>query len=114
MSTKTIEINGKPHLQVEGAKGGRPRTIEVRTEYQARVVEQAREVSRDLGSKTGRLIPPDISLKQMYDYQRNTLASLGASKEDGTNAHALRHSYAQDRLEETGDRQWVAEELGRP
>lgn len=112
MSTKTVEINGRPHLQVEGAKGGRPRTLEIRTEYQARVVEQAREVSRELGSKTGRLIPPDLSLKQFYDYQRNTLASLGASKEDGTNAHAQRHSYAQDRLEETGDRQWVAEELG--
>lgn len=112
MSTKTIERDGRQFLKVEGAKGGRPRELAVRTEAQIRAVDQAREVSKELGSKTGRLIPPSASLKQMYDYQRNTLRSLGATKINATNMHAMRHEYAQERIQDTGDRKGVANELG--
>ena len=112
MSTKTVERDGKLYLKVEGAKGGRPRELAIRTEAQAQAVEKAREVSREIGSKTGRLIPPSVSLKQMYDYQRNTLRTLGATKINATNMHAMRHEYAQGRIQETGDRNGVAEELG--
>ena len=112
MSSKVIVVNGKPHLKVEGAKGGRPRMLSIRSESQVRAVNQAQEVSKDLGSKTGRLIPPEMSLKQMYDFQRNTLRALGATKENASNMHVMRHEYAQERLQETGDRMGVANDLG--
>lgn len=112
MSSKTVERDGKQYLKVEGSKGGRPRELAIRSEAQARAVDQARDVSRELGSKTGRLISPALSLKQMYDYQRNTLRTLGATKLNATNMHAMRHEYAQERIQETGDRKGVAEELG--
>jgi site-specific recombinase XerD len=112
MSSKTVEKDGKQYLQIEGSKGGRPRMVEIRTPEQAQAVEQVRSVAAALGNPTGRIIPTDMSLKQMYDYQRNTLAKLGATKANGANMHVVRHAWAQERLRDTGDRKLVAEDLG--
>jgi site-specific recombinase XerC len=112
MSTKTTEREGRIYLAVEGAKGGRPREIEVRTAAQMDAIAQAHRVSREVGNAQGRIIPPQMTLKQFYDFQRNTLRTLGASKEDGSNAHTQRHGYAQQRLAETDNRSQVATELG--
>ena len=112
MSSKVAEHDGKQYLQIEGTKGGRERELEIRTEAQMQAVEQAINVAQELGNANGRIIPPEMSLAQMYNYQRNTLASLGACKANGNNMHVMRHGYAQERLSESGDKKLVAEELG--
>ena len=112
MSNRVVDRHGRKYLQIEGAKGGRPRELELRSPEQARAVDRVREVARELGNAQGRIIPPQMTLKQFYDYQRNTLRALGASRADGSNAHSQRHGFAQQRLAETGNRSQVATELG--
>ncbi|WP_168206022.1 phage integrase N-terminal domain-containing protein [Geobacter sp. FeAm09] len=88
---KVVEREGKLYLQVEGAKCGRPRDLEVRTEAQLRAVQLAAEVSSALGSGTGRIMPPEMSLKGAVDAQRTLWRKLGGTKENNANMHAQRH-----------------------
>ena len=58
MSSKVETRNGKQYLTIEGAKGGRPRELAARTETQIKALQGVAETARDLGSGTGRIIPP--------------------------------------------------------
>ena len=100
------------HLVVEGTKGGRPRVLEIRTEAQITAVSKLQATSEALGSGTGRIIPPDMTLKQAYGAQRDLLHRLGATKANRCNPHASRHNYAQTRVSEGTSKTQVAEELG--
>ena len=92
------------HLVLKGSwtKGGRERTIPVRTEAQRDVLNRARRLA-GLGS----LIPSNRNYKHhMHVYEGNTLRA-GLSQ-----MHGLRHTYAQNRYEElTG---WKAPAAGGP
>ena len=80
------------HLVLKGSwtKGGRERTIPVRTEAQREVLNRARRLA-GLGS----LIPSNRNYRQhMRVYEGNTLRA-GLSQ-----MHGLRHAYAQNRYEE--------------
>jgi len=89
-------------LKASWTKGGRERTIPVRTEEQRNVLNRARRLA-GLGS----LIPSNRNYRQqMRVYEGNTCRA-GLSK-----MHGLRHAYAQNRYEElTG---WKAPAAGGP
>jgi len=110
--SRVAEIEGKLALEVLGAKGGRERTLEPQNEGQVRALEQYRDTSREIGNMNGKCIPPEMSSRQMYDYQRNTIRELGGTKANGSNMHTQRHEYAQGRISSGADRLAVAEELG--
>lgn len=110
--SRVIENDGRLALDVLGAKGGRERLLEPQNEAQIRALEQYRDISREIGNVNGKCIPPELSARQMYDYQRNTISGLGGTKENGANMHAMRHEYAQERILSGAGRLEVAEELG--
>lgn len=112
LSSKVETRAGKLYLSVEGAKGGRPRELEARTEGQVRAVQLVLETSKAVGSATGRIIPPGLSLKQAYDAQRNLWRACGGTRSAGANMHGERHGYARSRHEEGASNQKLMAELG--
>jgi site-specific recombinase XerD len=92
-SSKTENINGKEYLKIEGAKGGRPRSLPVETLEQKEAVARVKLISEK--QNTNGLIPPDKNLKQFYNFQKNVLTNLNATKANQANMHTLRHSFAQ-------------------
>jgi site-specific recombinase XerD len=82
-------------LKASWTKGGKVRTIPVRTEAQRDVLERAHRLAGG-----GPLIPPERNYRQQLRvYERHT-ANAGLSK-----LHGLRHQYVQSRYEElTGGR----------
>jgi integrase len=92
------------HLQLKASwtKGGRERTVPIRTQAQRALLEQAKQLAG-----TGALIPRGRSyIEQLRIYERHT-ANAGLSK-----MHGLRHAYAQQRyLEITG---WPSPHAGGP
>jgi len=90
------------HLKPSWTKGGRARTIPVRTEDQRWVLEQV----KSLAGK-GSLIPPERTYVEHLKIYESALQKAGISR-----AHGLRHAYAQRRYEElTG---WKAPHAGGP
>ena len=92
------------HLRLKASwtKGGKPRTVPVRTEHQRDVLDRARNFTG-----FGSLIPPQRSyVQQLRVYEGNTTRAGLSSM------HGLRHAYAQDRYEElTG---WKCPATGGP
>lgn len=82
-------------LKASWCKGGRARTVPVRT-------EQQRELLAELRVKypTGSLIHRDMSYKAMRDKYDNAVASVGLGK-----CHGLRHAYAHERYRELTGRE---------
>ena len=112
MSRVVLGTNGKPLLQVLGAKGGLIRYLAPKTLEQFRALEQYRDISRGIGNCNGKMIPPDLSSRQQYDYQRNVIRSLGGIKANNAHMHVQRHRYAQERIANGDKRQYVAVDLG--
>ncbi len=90
------------HLKASWTKGGKSRTIPIRTNDQRNLLDRIR---KQVGS--GSLIPQDRSyVQQLRVYERLT-ANAGLSR-----MHGLRHAYAQNRYEElTG---WKSPAAGGP
>lgn len=112
LSCKVEEINGKLFLTVAGAKGGRPRELEARNEAQLQAVQLVAETAKVLGSGTGKIIPPHLSLKQAYDAQRNLWRECGGTRASGSNMHGERHAYARERKAEGATKSEIMKELG--
>lgn len=89
-------------LKASWTKGGRARTVPIRTDEQRQVLEEVRKLARG-----GALIPPDKNYEeQLHRYERQ-IRDAGIK-----NPHGLRHAYAQRRYEEmTG---WKAPVDGGP
>lgn len=96
MSTRLVEKNGQVYLVIEGTKGGKERELPLETSGQLLAVQLAAEVSSALGSETGKIIPPGMSLKQAYNAQRNTWRALGGTRANSNNMHGARHGFARD------------------
>ncbi|WP_243374406.1 integrase domain-containing protein [Geotalea sp. SG265] len=105
-------MDGKLYLQVSGAKGGRPRALEVRTDQQLKAVQIADQVATALGSKSGRIMPPELTLKEAYDAQRTMWRNLGGTKENKAHMHSMRHTYAQESAKHGMSKQELMKELG--
>jgi len=89
-------------LKASWTKGGRERTVPVRTEAQRAVLNRARRLA-GLGS----LIPSSRNYRQQLRIYEGHTIRAGLS-----HMHGLRHAYAQDRCEElTG---WKASAAGGP
>jgi len=90
------------HLKASWTKGGRERTVPIRTQAQRALLEQAQQLAG-----LGALIPRGKTyVEQMRIYERHT-ANAGLSR-----MHGLRHAYAQERyLELTG---WPSPHAGGP
>jgi len=90
------------HLKASWTKGGRERTVPIRTREQRALLEQAKRLAG-----LGALIPRGRTyVQQMRIYERHT-ANAGLSR-----MHGLRHAYAQQRyLELTG---WPSPHAGGP
>ncbi len=89
-------------LKASWTKGGRARTVPIRTDEQRRLLEEIRKLA-----KGGALIPPNKNYEeQLHRYERQ-VRDAGIK-----NPHGLRHAYAQRRYEEeTG---WKAPLAGGP
>jgi len=96
MSAKFVDTPRGVALVVEGAKGGRPRELPIHNEAQLQASRIVAQVSQALGSKTGRIIPPEMSLAKAYNAQRTLWTDLGGTKESISHMHASRHSMAQE------------------
>jgi len=105
-----LDAQGRTYLQIEGSKGGRPRTVEIKTQEQRAIISKVQAYIRANDQKS--IIPRDQNLKQAITQQRNALSAAGATRADGSNAHALRHAYAQQRAAEGATRAQIADELG--
>jgi len=90
------------HLKASWTKGGRERTVPIRTQAQRALLEQAKRLAG-----FGSLIPRGRQyIEQLRIYERHT-ANAGLSK-----MHGLRHAYAQQRYRElTG---WASPHAGGP
>jgi len=77
-------------LKASWTKGGRARTVPIRTDQQRALLEEVRTLARG-----GALIPPDSNyVQQLHRYERQ-LRNAGMTK-----LHGLRHAYAQQRYED--------------
>ena len=112
MSHKVVMIDGKPHLLVEGAKGGLERVNEIRTAVQREALALSSKTARELGNANSRPIPPELTLKQSMKDESRVWNEAGGTREDKANMHASRHTYAQTRLAEGATRVQVNLELG--
>lgn len=93
---------GHLHLKASWTKGGRERSVPIRTEQQRALLEQAKRLA-GLGS----LIPRGRQyIEQLRIYERHT-ANAGLSK-----MHGLRHAYAQLRYQELAG--WPSPHAGGP
>ncbi|MDA8429876.1 MAG: integrase domain-containing protein [Geobacteraceae bacterium] len=82
------------NVEVVG-KGGRFRSLPAVSQGQKQALAQLRSVSKEIGNVHGKLIPPQLSQQQMYDYQRNTIRAYDGTKANSCNMHVVRHDYAQ-------------------
>ncbi len=112
LSARVVERDGKMTLEIEGAKGGRPRVLPIQTEGQLRAVQLVAQTSKELGSGTGRIIPPELSLKQAYDAQRNLWRKLGGTRAVGANMHGERHAGAREMRENGASKSEIMGWLG--
>ena len=89
-------------LKASWTKGGRARTVPIRSDEQRRLLEDVRKLARG-----GALIPPNKNYEeQLHRYERQ-VRTAGIK-----NPHGLRHAYAQMRYEElTG---WKSPLAGGP
>lgn len=105
-----VDNRGRTLFEVKGTKGGRPRTLAVDTPEKGAAVAALKKYLAETGGKS--LIPSGMTLKQGYDFQRNVLHRLGATKANSANAHLSRHGYAQALKEAGVDRAAIAQDLG--
>lgn len=110
LSHQVAEREGRFYLVVQGAKGGRTRYMPIENEQQAQAVKQVQRIISESGTKS--LIPPDQTLKEYYNYQRNTLYALGARRSDGSSMHSQRHSFAQGEIAAGKSKAEVQNKLG--
>ena len=104
MKVRVAWANRGTYLKLEGSwtKGGRERTVPIRTEAQRELLERVRALT---GS--GSLIPEKAKYIEHLKVYENQTAAAGLTK-----LHGLRHAYAQERYREiTG---WAAPAVGGP
>lgn len=112
LSKDVIERDGTLYLIVEGAKGGRRRELAVDTDAKLRAVQLVAETSKGLGSRTGTVIPPSMSLQSAYNAQRNAWRALGGTRENNANMHGQRHGHARSMAANGATKAEIMAELG--
>lgn len=87
------------YIDVEdGTKGGRHRVVQIRTEYQRRVLDEAKAFVKGVNGHVG---DPDRDLKSALRRFSYVMSKCGATKSGlGVTAHGLRHQGLNDLFEE--------------
>lgn len=112
LSNKISIANGKTVLEVEGAKGGRLRQIEIVNEKQLNALDKVALTARLLENANGRIIPPERSLEQALRTESRLWSKLGGTREAKANMHSQRHSYAQTRKNDGATKAELNNDLG--
>lgn len=112
MSIRVTTKDGKQYLLVLGAKGGRSRELEIRTQAQRIALALVAETAKALGNANGRPIPPELNLKNAMKAESAEWHKLDGTRAIKANMHAQRHAYAQRRLTEGANKAKVNRELG--
>lgn len=110
LSNQVVEKEGKEFLVIKGAKGGRPRDVEIERADQKELIQKVQEYIKDHGQQS--LIPSDLSLKQGLKKLSNDLHRSGATKENNANLHLFRHADAQQKGRDGKTDLEIAEHLG--
>jgi len=97
LSAETVNENGQRYLIVRGAKGGKPRKIPITTKEQEETIARVHQFLKE-NPEWISLIPPEMTLKEAWHYQKNVLYAIGATKANNANAHSLRHRFASNML----------------
>ncbi|WP_269634972.1 phage integrase N-terminal domain-containing protein [Pelobacter propionicus] len=103
---KVTVRDGKQYLQVLGAKGGRPRELEIRTQAQRSALARVAETAKVLSNANGRPIPPEYNLKDAMKAESKEWHRLGGTRAVKANMHAQR------RLAEGATKTQINRELG--
>ncbi len=82
--------NDRILLKSSWTKGGRPREIPIRNDYQREVLQRASDIAGN-----GSMIPKDRSYRSWLIVYNESIAKAGLVK-----LHGLRHAYAQERYRE--------------
>jgi len=110
-SVNTVQHpNGTLELEVRWAKGGRHRTVPIKTPAQRDIVQCVQQYVRENGLTS--LIPKKFDKAEGIQHQKEKLDKFGAHKSTNSNAHAARHHYAQEQIKAGASRADVAEKLG--
>lgn len=112
LSCNIVVKDGRACLDVKGAKGGKPRQIPVRNQKQLNALDRVAATAKLLGNANGRVIPPEMSLKEAMQAESNAWNKSGGTRAAKANMHAQRHAYAQERLAEGATKAEVNRELG--
>ncbi|MDA8414950.1 MAG: integrase domain-containing protein [Desulfobacteraceae bacterium] len=112
LSCRVVMRDGKPHLDVQGAKGGKPREVPVRNDKQVTALDKLAATAKALGNAQGRAIPPELSLNTAMNKESKEWNKMGGTRAAKANMHAQRHAYAQERLAEGATKAEVNRELG--
>jgi hypothetical protein len=112
LSNKVVERDGKVYLKVKGAKGGRPREIQIRNDAQRNALSRVAATAEALGNASGRVIPPEMSLMEAMKAESKVWHKMGGTRAAKANMHAQRHAYTQARLAENATKAEVNRELG--
>lgn len=107
---RIVEKDGTEYLQVEGAKGGRERCVEIETQSQRDVVGAVNGYIRTTGGKS--LMPSHLTLIQALKKQSNDISRAGGTKANKANSHLWRHSKAQEFGRDGKSDKDIAEYLG--
>ena len=94
----------RPHIADKGAylevtngtKGGRPRTVEVKTHEQRQLLNQLKEHVKPGNS----LIPKGETYLKFRNHYYHTLRKHGISRRNGITAHGLRHEHLNNHYKE--------------
>lgn len=112
LSNAVIIKNNQKYLEVKGAKGGRLREVLIRNDKQVNALERVAATAAALGNGNGRVLPPEMSLKEAMKSESKEWHQLGGTREAQANMHAQRHAYAQERLSAGATKAEVNQELG--
>lgn len=95
-SHEVVERDGKQYLVVEGAKGGRPREIEIVNERQVALLERNNAYRE---TNDGKLADSSRNLAEAIKDYQNDLHRAGATRESHANTHSCRREYIIERCE---------------
>jgi len=93
-SSQIIERDGRQYLKVEGAKGGRPRQVEITTDVQRKLITEVHAHIKENHGKS--LMPKDLNQKQAVQNYSNIVHRAGGTKREKLHSHANRHQDLQD------------------
>jgi len=109
-STQVVERDGRQYLVVEGAKGGRPRQVEITTDVQKHLLTEVRQHLKETGGKS--LMPPDLTQKQALQQYSNVVSRAGGTKDVKLHTHANRHQNLQDQAAAGATAKEIADRSG--